>query len=29
MVSYMEWAIHITYDYGDLWEQYYDSVEGN
>lgn len=29
MVSYMEWAIQATYDYGDLWEQYYDSVEGN
>lgn len=29
MVSYMEWAIQFTYDYGDMWEQYYDSVESN
>ncbi len=29
MVSYMEWAIKFTYEYGDMWEQYYDSVEGN
>ena len=29
MVSYMEWATKFTYDYGDMWEQYYDSVENN
>ena len=29
MVSYMEWATKFTADYGDMWEQYYDSVEGN
>lgn len=29
MVSYMEWATKFTDDYGDMWEQYYDSVEGN
>lgn len=29
MVSYMEWATEFTYDYGDMWEQYYDSVESN
>lgn len=29
MVSYMEWATKFTFDYGDMWEQYYDSVEGN
>ncbi len=29
MISYMEWAIQFTYDYGDMWEQYYDSVENN
>lgn len=29
MVSYMEWATQFTYDYGDMWEQYYDSVENN
>ena len=29
MLSYMEYAIEFTYDYGDMWEQYYDSVEGN
>lgn len=29
MVSYMEWATEFTFDYGDMWEQYYDSVEGN
>lgn len=29
MVSYMEWATQFTYDYGDMWEQYYDSVESN
>ena len=29
MVSYMEWATKFTYDCGDLWEQYYDSVESN
>ncbi len=29
MVSYMEWATKFTYDYGDMWEQYYDSVESN
>ena len=25
----MEWATKFTFDYGDMWEQYYDSVEGN
>lgn len=29
MLSYMEYAIKFTYDFGDMWEQYYDSVEGN
>lgn len=29
MVSYMEWATKFTFDYGDMWEQYYDSVESN
>lgn len=29
MVSYMEWATKFTYDYGDMWEQYYNSVEIN
>lgn len=29
MVSYMEWATKFTFDYGDMWEQYYDSVEKN
>ena len=29
MVSYMELATQFTYDYGDMWEQYYDSVESN
>ena len=29
MVSYMEWATKFIYDYGDMWEQYYDSVVGN
>ena len=29
MVSYMEWATKFTHDYGDMWEQYYTSVEGN
>lgn len=29
MASYMEWAPQFTYDYGDMWEQYYDSVESN
>lgn len=29
MVSYMEWATAFTFDYGDMWEQYYVSVEGN
>ncbi len=29
MVSYMEWATMFTDDYGDMWEQYYDSVESN
>ncbi len=29
LVSYMEWATHFTYDYGDMWEQYYDSVAKN
>ena len=22
-------ATQFTYDYGDMWEQYYDSVESN
>lgn len=29
MVSYMEWATKFTDDFGDMWEQYYDSVENN
>ncbi len=29
MVFYMENACQFTHDYGDMWEQYYDSVEGN
>ncbi len=29
MVSYMECATQFTHDYGDMWEQYYASVEGN
>lgn len=29
MVTYMENACQFTYDYGDMWEQYYISVEGN
>ncbi len=29
MVFYMENACKVTHDYGDLWEQYYDTVEGN
>lgn len=29
MVSYMEWATQFTHDYGDMWEQYYTSVDGN
>lgn len=29
MVFYMETACRFTYDYGDMWEQFYDSVEGN
>lgn len=29
MVSYMEWATKFTHDYGDMWEQYYVSVENN
>lgn len=29
MISYMEWAIQFTNDYGDMWEQYYASVENN
>ena len=27
MVFYMENACQFTYDYGDMWEQFYDSVE--
>ncbi len=29
MVSYMEWATEFTFELGDMWEQYYDSVESN
>lgn len=29
MLFYMENASEFTYDYGDMWEQYYDSVENN
>ncbi|MCF0199124.1 MAG: hypothetical protein HUK02_07340 [Bacteroidaceae bacterium] len=29
MVSYMEYATQFTFDYGDMWEQYYDAVERN
>ena len=29
MVFYMENACQFTYDYGDMWEQLYDSVESN
>ena len=29
MLSYMEWAIQFTHDFGDMWEQYYISVENN
>jgi len=29
MVFYMENACQFTYDYGDMWEQFYDSVESN
>ncbi len=29
MVFYMENACQFTYDYGDMWEQYYISVESN
>ena len=29
MVSYMEWATKLTFDYGDMWEPYNDSVESN
>lgn len=29
MVSYMEYATKFTFDYGDMWEQYYMSVESN
>lgn len=29
LVFYMENACEFTNDWGDLWEQFYDSVEGN
>lgn len=29
MVFYMETVCRFTYDYGDMWEQFYISVEGN
>lgn len=29
MVFYMENACEFTYEFGDMWEQYYDSVETN
>ena len=29
MVFYMENACEFAYDYGDMWEQFYDSVEKN
>lgn len=29
MVFYMENACEFAYDCGDMWEQYYDSVQGN
>ena len=29
MLSYMEYAIEFTFDFGDMSEQYYESVEGN
>ncbi len=29
MVFYMETACKFADDYGDMWEQFYDSVEGN
>jgi len=29
MMSYMECACRFADDYGDMWEQFYDSVEGN
>ena len=29
MLSYMEYAIEFTYNFGDMWEQYYVSVVGN
>jgi hypothetical protein len=29
MLCYVENACHFTYDYGDMWEQYYTSTENN
>ncbi len=29
MLCYVENACYFTYDYGDMWEQYYTSVENN
>ena len=29
MLCYVENACRFTYDYGDMWEQYYTSVENN
>ncbi len=29
MLCYVENACEFTYDYGDMWEQYYTSVENN
>ena len=29
MLCYVENACQFTYDYGDIWEQYYTSVENN
>ena len=29
MLCYVENACQFTYDYGDMWEQYYTSVENN
>jgi hypothetical protein len=29
MLCYVENACQFTYDYGDMWEQYYMSVENN
>lgn len=29
MLCYVENVCQFTYDYGDMWEQYYTSVENN